>query len=216
MSASALTGGHRFDPFLNEYVGEITEANTTSGQAIDLKKPLHIDFLPNNNFKEAVLVNGEMSVSLNAAIGRDLSVGDSIITSNNISAGGHISGDKFLTISDSREKTNINDIGNVDLSMIRVTKYLPIRNSTRETYGVIAQEIINHDLTKNMVFWDPDRKRYRVDYIQFIPLLIKENQQFRDKINHLYRLGLLFSCASLTALLTLIFANVRFVSKIEH
>jgi hypothetical protein len=189
-----LTGGYSYNPLLNEYTGDITPQNTTSGDAINiLDKPIHVEFYANENFNEALRVKGSASISLDTSIGGSLNVSDSASIGENLTVTGYVACDRLISLSDIRIKSDVIDLGPVDLSGIRTCMYRT-RTSQFPVYGVIAQELLGNPLTAHLVNKGNDGL-LRVDYIQFIPLLIKENQQLRSKLNSL--IAFMFAATSL-------------------
>ena len=176
--AHILLGDYRIDPQLNEVVGDVTQS---TGASVNLIKPLYIQFYANENFQNALHVDGSMAISLDADFGGSINIGGNVDIGSNLHVIGEVTGERYNTLSDRRLKTNIVPL-DVSIMGVNVYKY-SLNNSTDTTYGLMAQELLTHPEFKQLVSCDPDTGIYSVDYIQFIPVLIKEIQLLKKALS---------------------------------
>jgi hypothetical protein len=171
--ASALLGDYRWDPLLNEFVGEVSQENVSSGLSIDVKKPLRLEFYQNEAFDEALIVEGKVKITLDTRLDSSLSVQENADIGGNLVVTGTVSSDQFCTTSDQRLKTEITPILNVSSSDVKTYKY-KLKGNDKLFYGVIAQDLLKNKQFQHLVTYNPETKYYSVDYIQFIPILMND------------------------------------------
>ena len=179
MSVSGpLTGQLYYDYFTNTWRGQQGDETTERGVAIEVVKPIHLTFLGDDNFQEALLVDGEVGISQNTTIGQDLVVGNDLYVGGKIVAIGDVTGKCYLSFSDKRLKEDIKEIKDTDLSRVKVYSY-KLKGNRKMFYGVMAQDLLEDPKLSRMVSIT-EGQYLTVDYNQFTPLLIKETQQLRN------------------------------------
>ena len=99
-----------------------------------------------------------------------------------------IKADTLTTASDANLKENIQSIKKSDLESLRPVTYNYKKNynqqkSYQKRYGLIAQEV--ELVYPDLVETHADTKQKSVNYIDIIALLIKDNQELREKIQNI-------------------------------
>lgn len=171
-----------FDPFINTYedlVVDLGEGFDNTGDVIIINKPVHITFHENLDYREALIIDGEVDIKLDTRIRENLQV-DGYITTTCLN-----------TLSDISLKENIKPLDDVSLSDINVYKYNFKNNKETTHYGVIAQELITQPQFKHLV--NKSKETLSVDYIQFIPVIIREIQKLKKNFKNLLKLLFLFN-----------------------
>jgi hypothetical protein len=99
-----------------------------------------------------------------------------------------IKADTLTTASDANLKENIQSIKKSDLELLRPVTYNYKKNynqqqSYQKRYGLIAQEV--ESVYPDLVETHADTKQKSVNYIDIIALLVKDNQELREKIQNI-------------------------------
>lgn len=182
--ADALLGSYRFDPLLNEYVGEVSDATTTQGQDIKILKPIYIEFEENENFTNALDILGKFNVTGDTVISGNTDIGNKLNVGGNLDIIGLTTAEGYSTLSDRRFKENIFKLSSdTGISNVNVYKY-NLKGNDKKTFGVIAQELLTTPGFEHMVNRRDD-DFLSVDYTQFIPVLISEVKQLKKRMFYL-------------------------------
>ncbi len=99
-----------------------------------------------------------------------------------------IKADTLTTASDANLKENIKTIEKSDLETLRPVTYNYKKNNNKQKsyqkrYGLIAQEV--ELVYPDLVETHADTKQKSVNYIDIIALLVKDNQELREKIKNI-------------------------------
>jgi hypothetical protein len=173
--SNLLLGNLVWDPLLNETVGNNDQTNVND--------PIYINFFDNGIYNGDLNINGSVNITLDTSISGDLTTTD--IYSNTIIANGSITGTCFSSISDRNLKENIHKLAeNVILDDIHLYSY-NYKSNPLLFYGVMAQDLIKNKLFSHLVSYNKKNEHYTVDYTQFIPVLIKENQSLKKRIKNI-------------------------------
>ena len=105
------------------------------------------------------------------------------ISGGNLTVAGNVSATSFNATSDRRIKHNILPIINETIDLIKPRKYFN-KLTNKEEFGLIADEV--QEIYSNIVNGEKDGDMLQsINYIQMIPLLIKEVQELKNKFKQL-------------------------------
>ena len=155
-------------------------ATTAKSQAIPTLFTSDVSFNSNISVGNNIYFNGNLYQNGNLFAGGSSNIftGNVSITGN-LSVSGNVTATSFNATSDRRIKQNILPIINETIDLIKPRKYFN-KLTNKEEFGVIADEL--QEVYSNIVNGEKDGDVLQsVNYIQMIPLLIKEVQELKNK-----------------------------------
>ena len=136
-----------------------------------------LDVNGNINFSGNIYQNGKIFTGSNSFTGN-------VDISGNLTVSGNITATSFNATSDRRIKDNILPIVNETIDLIKPRKYFN-KLTNKQEYGFIADEL--QEVYENIVNGEKDGDILQsVNYIQIIPILVKEMQDLKRGLNALH------------------------------
>ena len=145
-----------------------------------------------NIIVETVTQTGDLSIDGNLTISNDLDINgillytssNQLYVSRNLTVSGNVTATSFNATSDRRIKDNILPIVNETIDLIKPRKYFN-KLTNKQEYGFIADEL--QEVYENIVNGEKDGDILQsVNYIQIIPILVKEMQDLKRGLNALH------------------------------
>jgi hypothetical protein len=98
---------------------------------------------------------------------------------------GHVLADKIRARSDERLKTNIRAIeSSLDVIKQLSGKVYQLKNETKSSYGLIAQEVL--PVIPEIVHTDSDTGMMNISYLELIPVLIEAIKELDIKLDKIF------------------------------